>query len=40
VALAGVVSTLATLSLRRSSQRSIEEPDLDAAGAAVAMSGS
>jgi len=32
----GVVSTLATLSLRRSSQRSIEEPDLDAAGAAVA----
>ncbi|HSY87005.1 MAG TPA: MFS transporter [Verrucomicrobiae bacterium] len=40
VALAGVVSALATLSLRPSSQRRFEEPDLDATGAAVAMSGS
>jgi len=40
VALAGVVSALATLSLRPSSQRKMEEPDIDAAGGAVAMSGS
>jgi MHS family proline/betaine transporter-like MFS transporter len=38
VALAGVVSAFATLSLGRRSQRSLEE--LDAAGAAVAMSSS
>ena len=40
VALAGVVSAVATLSMRRSSQQSIDEPELDAAGVAVAMSSS
>ena len=38
IALGGAVSAISTLSLRSSSQRSMEEPDLDAAGAAVAMS--
>ena len=38
IALGGAVSAISTLSLRSSSQRSMEEPDLEAAGAAAAMS--
>ena len=36
VALGGVISTWATLSVRRSSQQSMDEPELDAAGVALA----
>jgi MHS family proline/betaine transporter-like MFS transporter len=39
IALGGAVSAISTLSLRSSSQRTIEEPELDAAGVAAAMPG-